>query len=136
MKKTVVSSNRISRESKANPHQNICFKAKVQKSNCINYTKGSEIIDYGNGYSKIKAKKSQITIEAPIPLALSRLKIALKKAKEKKIAVIKTPISNIIIPFKWGAVLSSGIPDPIQKEMINDSAKLINKLIQIIIMLF
>lgn len=59
MKKTVVSSNRISRESKANPHQNICFKAKVHKSNCIDYTKGSEIINYGNGYSKIQVKISE-----------------------------------------------------------------------------
>ena len=58
-----------------------------------------------------------------------------KKAKETKIAVIKTPISNIIIPFKLGALMSSGIPDPIKKEMISDSAKLINKLIQILLLL-
>lgn len=59
MKKTVVSSNRVSRENKANPYQNISFKAKVQKSTCVDFTKDSEIINYENGYSKIVAKPSK-----------------------------------------------------------------------------
>lgn len=60
MKKTVVSSNRVSREQKANPHQNLGFKAKMMKSTCIDFSKGSEIINYGNGFSKIVAKPNKI----------------------------------------------------------------------------
>lgn len=59
MKKTVVSSSRITREGRANPHQNISYYDKVRKSGCIDYKKGSEIRDYGNGYSKIIALQSK-----------------------------------------------------------------------------
>lgn len=55
MKKIIISSKRLTREIKANPYQQRNLK---MKSNCIDYKNNFEIIDFGNGYSKIIAKDS------------------------------------------------------------------------------
>jgi len=51
-------------------------------------------------------------IAIPIPLALSRVKMALKNAKATNTTEIKHPIIIIIKPTESGELISSGIPAP------------------------
>ena len=86
-------------------------------------------------YQKSNAKYSHSKIEAPIPLALSRLKIELKKAKDTNIIVINIPTIIMIKAFEKSAKTTIGIPAP----NINAKDKLIarpaNKLYQILLLL-
>ena len=84
--------------------------------------------------SNSKAKYSQIIIAKPIPFALSRVKIELKKAKATKIMEIKQPLSNIIMPTLSGELTNNGIPAPIKKAktIAVDNPK--NKLNQIFLL--
>ena len=85
--------------------------------------------------SNNNAKYNQIIIAKPIPFALSRVKIELKKAKATKIMEIRHPLSNIIKPILSGELISNGIPAPIKnaKTIAVDNPK--NKLNQIFLLL-
>lgn len=55
-------------------------------------------------------------IEAPIPLALSLVMMALSMAKDTKTMVTRTPTNNIINPTEVRANKRIGIPVPIKKS--------------------
>jgi hypothetical protein len=64
----------------------------------------------------------------PIPFALSRVRMELKKAKATNITEIKHPTIIIIMPKLSGALMNNGIPAPIKKAKIIDSDNARNKL--------
>jgi hypothetical protein len=69
----------------------------------------------------------------PIPLALSRVIIELKKAKATKITEIKLPTTTIIKPMLSGAFINNGIPAPTPKAKIIEMDNPKNKLSHILI---
>ena len=71
---------------------------------------------------------------SPIPFALSRVRIELKKAKATKIIEIKQPLSNIINPMLSGELINNGIPAPIKKAKTIADESPINKLSQIFLL--
>ncbi|WP_312045092.1 hypothetical protein [Anaerotignum sp.] len=56
MKRVTISSKRQTREYISNQHQENDLHSRMVKSKCIDYRNNSEIIELGNGYSKIIAK--------------------------------------------------------------------------------
>lgn len=85
--------------------------------------------------SNNKAKYNQSIIEIPIPLALSRVAIALKNAIDTKITVIKLPKTSIMSPISFGAYISIGIPAPIKKANNKLKVRLRNRAHQILLLL-
>jgi hypothetical protein len=67
----------------------------------------------------------------PIPLALSRVRIELKKAKATNIIEIKLPTTIIINPTLSGANISKGMPAPNRKANIIEDDNPQYKLTQI-----
>ena len=74
-------------------------------------------------------------IAIPIPFALSRVKIELKKANAVNIVVIKHPLTNIITPMLSGELINNGIPAPTKNASIIEKESPRNKLIHIFLLL-
>lgn len=70
-------------------------------------------------------------IAKPIPFALSRVKIQLKKANDTNTIEIKHPDKSIINPAASGALIKRGIPAPNKKANTIAIESPANKLIHI-----
>ncbi len=80
------------------------------------------------------AKNSQMKMEIPIPLALSRLKIAESIAKEVKMMERKIPIIISENPVSIDEYSKIGIPQPIKNAKIKAPESPIKMLNQILVL--
>ncbi len=73
--------------------------------------------------SNSNAKKSHSTMDKPIPLALSRVRMEHNIANEINTMVINTPILIIIIPTDEKAYITTGMPVPTKKAKVSARLK-------------